>query len=67
MLAAGIDEFGEGADLLAAIGEKGDILVSLEALAGEYPDQPAFWLLVIAMNKSEVAGRRDPQAASARR
>jgi len=38
MLTAGTDEFGEGANLLAAIGEKGNVLVRLEALTYEHPD-----------------------------
>ena len=50
------DEFGQCPDLLAAIGQEGDILVRLQTLALEYVEQPALRLVIVTMRQTDVAG-----------
>jgi hypothetical protein len=42
------DEFGQCLNLLAAIGQEGDILARLQTLIPEYVEQPALWLAIIS-------------------
>src|SRR5215831_19450717 len=48
---------GQRAHLLAAIGEEGDLLISLQTLTLEQFEEPAFGLLIIAMDQAQIARR----------
>ena len=50
------DQFGQRADLLATVGQEGDILIGLQALAFEHVEQPALRLAIVAMHQTDVAG-----------
>lgn len=50
------DKFRQRADFLAAIDQKRDVLVGLQALAAEQVKEPAFGFLVVRMYQTDVAG-----------
>ena len=54
VLAARTDPLGEGADLLTAVCDKGQILIGLEALLAEMINDATLRLAVIAMNEADV-------------
>ncbi len=56
VFAARADPLGEGADLVPAIGDKGQILIDLEALAFEMIDDAPLRLAIVAMHKANVPG-----------
>jgi len=45
------DLLGQRSDLLAAVGQEGDILIGLQTLAREHIEQPALWLAIVAVHQ----------------
>src|SRR6201996_2246710 len=50
------DKFRQRTDFLAAIGQKRDVLVALQALIPEQVEESAFRFLIIGMDQTDVAG-----------
>ncbi len=50
------DLLGQRTDLLAAVGQEGDVLIGLQALAREHIEQPALRLAIVAMYQTDIAG-----------
>src|SRR5271166_819860 len=48
------DQLRQRADFLATIGQKGNILIGLQALAFEHVEQPALRLAIVAMYQTDV-------------
>jgi hypothetical protein len=70
---------GQHSDLLAAMGQEGDILIGLQAVAHEHVEQPALRLAIVAMHQTDITGvaivrlasdvapsNRRPEASTAR-
>jgi hypothetical protein len=56
VFAARTDPLSEGADLVATIRDKGQILIGLKALTPEMIDDAALRLAIVAMDETDVAG-----------
>ena len=51
------DQFRQSAHLLAAVGQEGDVLVRLQALALQHLEQPTLRFPIVAVHQAEVARR----------
>ena len=52
----GIEVAGNVADVVTAVGEEGDLLISGHAVGLEYFEQPAFGFGVVGLHVAETAG-----------